>query len=61
MQLLDWGIHLGAIRLYLLHSPPFCESMFHTQTDFSWPRGPLHSTFSHEPNVRVATHNASQM
>ncbi len=42
------AMHVGVIGLHLLHSPPF----------FSEPHGLLHSTFSHEPNVKDATHNA---
>jgi len=28
------GVHLGAIGFNLLHSPPTCESVFHSQTHF---------------------------
>jgi hypothetical protein len=32
---------------------PICENVFHTSTHF-WPHEPLHFTFSHKLNVRVA-------
>ncbi len=43
------GMHLGVIGFHLLHSPSFVRA-----NTLSWPHEPLESTFSHEPNVRVA-------
>jgi hypothetical protein len=45
---------LIVIELHPLHSPPFVRVCSHLNT-FSWPHGPLHSTFNHKPNVRVVT------
>jgi hypothetical protein len=42
---------LGSIPCILPH---LWECVSHLNTLF-WPHGPLHSTLSHEPNVRVAT------
>jgi hypothetical protein len=47
-------VHLGIIVLHPLHSSPFVRVISHLNT-LSWPHGPLHSTFSRKPNVKVAT------
>ncbi len=46
---------MGVIGLHPLHFPPFVKECVSPPNTFSWPHGPLHSTFSHEPNVRVVT------
>jgi len=48
------GVHLGTIGLHPLHSPSFVKLCF-TPNTFFWPHGPLHSTLSRKPNVKVAT------
>jgi hypothetical protein len=41
------GMHLGVIKFRFLHSPPFV-TLF-------WPHGPLHSTLSHELDIKIET------
>jgi hypothetical protein len=50
------GVHLVVIGVHPLHSPPFVKVCFTPKHTFFWPHGPLHSTFSREPNVTAMAH-----
>jgi hypothetical protein len=49
-------VHLRIIGLHILHPPSFVKMCFTPEHTFLT-HGPLHSTFSHELDVKLATYN----
>jgi hypothetical protein len=56
VQLPKWNCTWESLGSIPHTIPPLWKCVSHLNT-FSWPHGPLHSTFSHKPNVKVVTLN----